>query len=71
MTERTYTTEQAAKRLGVPAGRIAEWKHRDRIYPAGWTNAGHPLYLLDDLEPLAREWAKRSARRAATRRSEG
>lgn len=63
MTERTYTTEQAARHLGVPAGRIAEWKHRGRVYPAGWTNSGDPLYLLEDLEPLAKAWAERVATR--------
>lgn len=70
MSERTYTTEQAARRLGIPAGRIAEWKHRGRIVPAGYLRGRGPevpVYLLEELIPLAEEWR----RRTATRRREG
>lgn len=66
MTELTYTTEQAARRLGIPAGRIADWKHRGRIVPAGYLHGrgdGIPVYLLEDLMPLAEQWAKRGATR--------
>lgn len=65
MTEPTYTTEQAARRLGIPAGRIAEWKHRGRVVPVGYLSGGAPLYALDELKPLADEWAKRTATRRA------
>ena len=65
-----YTTEEAARRLGVPAARIADWKHRGRVFPAGYARGrgpDAPLYLLDDLIPLAKEWQQR----AATRRQKG
>jgi transposase len=70
VTDRTYTTEQAARRLGVPANVIAKWKHRGRIMPADYVQGrGHkaPLYLLEELVPLANAWQ----RRAATRRNKG
>lgn len=70
VTDRTYTTEEAAHRLGVPANTISKWKQRGRVVPAGYVRGrGHeaPLYLLDELLPLARAWR----RRGATRRREG
>lgn len=63
MKERTYTTQEAARRLGVPAGRIAEWKHHGRVFPAGYLRGRVPVYLLEELIPLADEWARRTATR--------
>ena len=66
MTETTYTTQQAARRLGVPANVISKWKQRGKIYPAGYLHGrgpDAPLYLLEELIPLANAWAKRSATR--------
>jgi hypothetical protein len=66
VTERTYTTEEAARRLGVPAARIADWKHRGRVMPAGYVRGrGHdaPVYVLAELIPLAEEWQRRTATR--------
>ena len=59
-SERTYTTEQAARRLGVPANTISKWK--SRVMPAGYVHGrgpDAPLYLLEELIPLANEWARR------------
>lgn len=70
MKERTYTTEEAAARLGVPANTVSKWKQRGRVVPAGYvTGRGQeaPLYFLDELIPLAKEWQ----RRVATRRNKG
>lgn len=70
MRERTYTTEEAARRLGVPANVISKWKQRGRIYPVGYLRGrgpDAPLYALDELIPLAKAWQ----RRAATRRKKG
>lgn len=70
MTERTYTTDEVARRLGVPANTVAKWKERGRAVPAGYLAGrgdGVPLYYLEDLLPLARAW---HARRA-TRRKQG
>lgn len=70
MTERTYTTEEAAARLDVPAVRIAEWKHRGRIVPVGYLRGRGPdvpLYRIEELQPLVDAWR----RRTATRRAKG
>lgn len=62
--ERTYTTEEAARRLGVPANVISKWKQRGRIHPASHSTRG-PVYFLDELVPLANEWARRVSARTA------
>lgn len=72
MTERTYTTEEAAKALGVPASAIWDWKHRRRVVPAGLVpGRGRgglvPTYRLADLEPHAEAYRERVARRSDTR----
>lgn len=59
MTERTYTTEQAAAELGVPRSLIAKWKHRQLVTPAGFARGrgrDAPLYLLDELRPLVERY---------------
>lgn len=66
MTRRTYTTDQAAAALGVPAARIAEWKNRGRVVPVGYVpgrGPDAPLYRLDELQPLVDEWRRRTATR--------
>lgn len=71
MSEQTYTTEQAAVALDIPAKLIAQWKHRQRITPAGYARGrGHdaPLYRLSELEPLVQEYRDRQ-RDTATRRA--
>lgn len=55
---RTYTTEQAAAELGVPAGTISSWRARGRVNPVDWIpGRGRggvvPLYDLEDLRRLA------------------
>lgn len=69
MTDRTYTTEEAAQVLGVPADLISTWRHRKRVTPAGLVpGRGRgglvPTYRLEDLRPLADARAARLARRA-------
>lgn len=71
MTERTYTTEEAAQELTVPADLIAKWKHRKRVTPAGLVpGRGRgglvPTYRLEDLRPLAESYRERLARHADT-----
>ena len=71
MTERTYTTEEAARRLGVPANTVAKWKQRGLVVPAGYLRGrGHgvPLYYLEDLMPLAKAWRPRARHAPAHRR---
>lgn len=69
MIDRTYTTEEAAAKLGVPSLAIRDWKHRRRITPAGLVpGRGRgglvPTYRLEDLQPLADAYRKRLARRS-------
>lgn len=64
------TTAQAAELLGVPAARIAEWKHRGHVVPAGYLSGSGrggrpPLYRLEELRPLAKAYLERSATRRA------
>lgn len=59
MTERTYTAEQAAAELGVPRAIIDTWKNRELVTPAGFARGrgrDAPLYLLDELRPLAERY---------------
>lgn len=69
MTERTYTTEEAAAILGVPADLISKWRHRRRVTPAGLVpGRGRggmvPTYRLEDLRPRADAYRRRQARHA-------
>jgi hypothetical protein len=59
----------AAAALGVPVTAVYDWKHRGRAAPVGYLQGvGRggkvPLYLLDELRPLAIEYHQRRARRA-------
>jgi len=68
--KRRYTTEEAAAALGVPRTTIADWKHNERIMPVGYIpgrGRPAPLYLLEELEPLAQEYRKRAATRRSAR----
>ena len=54
MTERLFTTEEAAAQLDIPAARIRKWKHRGLVVPVsrmrGRGRRGlAPLYRLEDL----------------------
>lgn len=68
MSQRRYTTEEAAEQLGVPRTAIADWKYHGRVMPVGiipGRGRPAPVYLLEELQPLADQWHKR----VATRRS--
>lgn len=67
MTERLYTTRDAAAELDVPGARIRRWRHdgkveiADSVRAVGRGNRGgrEPLYRLDDLRPLAEAYHAR------------
>lgn len=68
MTERLYTTAEAAAELGIPAQTIKDWKVRRRVMPAGMirgtSRTGQvPLYRLEDLRPHAEAYLRRAATR--------
>lgn len=68
----SVTTEQAAAELDIPATLIAQWKHRERIVPVGYVRGrGHdaPLYLIEELRPLAEAYKARQARTLTRRDS--
>lgn len=61
-------TEMGARILDVPAGVIRVWRARRRVVPAQITRGrgphrGTPLYLLDELRPLADAYHQRTTRR--------
>lgn len=58
MSERLYTTTEAAAELDVPPALIRKWRHRGRAMPAGVLPAAAPgghvlLWSLAELRPLA------------------
>lgn len=72
VSERSYTTEEAAIELNVPASVIAKWKHRQKVVPVGYVKGrgrDAPLYRLSELMPFAEEYHL-TRREAATRRAE-
>jgi len=67
---RRVTTTEAAELLNVPANTISKWKQSGRIMPIALAKGRRhdsPIYLLDELEPLAKAYRAR----AATRRAKG
>lgn len=75
--DQLHDTEQAAAALAVPAQRIRAWKANGAAHPAGMLRAGvpgglKPLWLLEELEPLAEAYHARQQHRAPRRtRAEG
>lgn len=68
MTDRTYTTEQAAAVLGIDDSLIRKWKHRRKVTPVGYAlgrGRPAPLYRLAELEPLAKAYLERTTRRSS------
>ena len=68
-----YTARQAAAELGVPEAAIRDWKHHGRVAPVGVLRGRgrgglQPLYLLDELRPLADAYLERLATRTAATR---
>lgn len=64
------TTTEAAELLGVPADTISKWRQRGRVVPVGLISGRRfdsPVYLLEELKPLAEAYYAR----AATRRERG
>lgn len=66
----TLDAQRAAAELGVPVTAIYDWKHRGRVYPAGYVRGvgrgGRvPVYRLEELRPLAERYLERNPRRAA------
>lgn len=68
MTDRLYTTDEAAAELGVPKSTISTWRYRGRVTPVdfvkgrgrgGWS----PLYRLSHLRPLADAYHSRRGSR--------
>ena len=43
------TTDQVARLLSVPNGRVADWKHHRRVVPIGQLNDRTPLYRFDQV----------------------
>lgn len=43
------TGAQAARHIGVRKQRIRAWRHAGKLAPAGFTEAGAPLYRQDDV----------------------
>lgn len=67
MTERLYTTEEAATILKVKPALIRSWKHRERAMPAGYIPAPvpggeAPLWTLGELRLLAETYHARPRR---------
>lgn len=61
---RSFSTEEAAEELGVPASLIRKWKHRGLVVPVGLLpgsgpSSTSPLYNLEELVPLANRWRTR------------
>lgn len=64
MTERLFSTDEAADALGVKSGTIRSWKSRGLVSPRQWIpGRGRggvvPLYALDDLRALVDVYAPR------------
>lgn len=62
-----HTTDQAAEALNVPAALIRKWRHTGDAKPAGVVRASvpgglQPLYMLEELQPLADRYHKRRRR---------
>lgn len=72
MTSRTVDTAEAAELLGVPASVIRSWHARERVTPVAYRRGRGrggkaPLWLLEDLEPLAAEYQPRPRHAEADR----
>ena len=63
MTERLYTTPEAAAELDVPPSLILVWRHRHRAMPAGLLPGPVLMWRLDELRPLAEAYHLRRMRR--------
>lgn len=68
MTERLYTTEEAARVLAVPPALIRKWRHREQAMPAGVLPGSAPggrilLWRLEELHALADQYHQRRATR--------
>lgn len=69
-SEATFTTEQAAAELNIPASVIAKWKHRRLITPVGFIpgrGRDAPLYRLSEMQELVQRYRERQADDAARR----
>ncbi len=71
---RLYSTEEAAAELGIEASLIRKWKHRGRVAPRQFiVGRGRdgvvPLYAIEDLSPLARQYRRHPRRASAPRTS--
>lgn len=67
MSDRRFTGDEAERELGLKPGTVKVWRARGRVVPVGYIpgrGQKAPVYLLDELQPLAEQWH----RRAATRR---
>lgn len=68
MSERLYTTDEAAAELDVKASLIRVWRHRGRAMPSGAVPAPvpgglSPLWSLAELRPLADAYHRRKSQK--------